>query len=111
MRLVEQEEKKGVGTYLLCPFLLVLFMLLEDSGDSLLVLLSLLRCTYMVSCGYRGGKKKSQSGGWVQAQWRGHGRLELQRGESGLPIKNGFSWGINSRGSSLNLPAFGDPPS
>lgn len=52
MKLVEQEEKKQLGTYLLRPFLLVLFMLLEDSGDSLLVLLSLLRCTYMVSCGY-----------------------------------------------------------
>lgn len=95
MKLVEQEEKKGVGTYLLSPFLLVLFMLLEDSGDSLLVLLSLLRCTYMVGCGYRRGRKKSQSGGWVQAQWKGCGRQELWCGEPGFPLKNGFSWGIN----------------
>lgn len=51
--LAEQEEKRGVGTYLLCPFLLVLFVLLEDSGEILLVLLSLLRCTEPDSCGYR----------------------------------------------------------
>lgn len=57
------------------------------------------------------GGKKSQSGGWVQAQWRGCGRQELQRGEPGLPLKNVSVGGSTSRGSSLNPPVFGDPPS
>lgn len=52
-RLAGQEEKRVAGTYLLCPFLLVLFMLLEKSGNFLPVLLSLLRCTELDSCGYR----------------------------------------------------------
>lgn len=52
-KVAEQEEKRGVGTYLLCPFLLVLFVLLEDSGELLLVLLSLLSCTELDGCGYR----------------------------------------------------------
>lgn len=41
------------GTYLLCPFLLVLFVLLEKSGNFLPVLLSLLSCTELDRCGYR----------------------------------------------------------
>lgn len=52
-KLAEQEEKRGVGTYLLCPFLLVLFVLLEDPGEILLVLLSLLWCTELDGCGCR----------------------------------------------------------
>lgn len=52
-RLAEQEERRAAGTYLLCPFLLVLFVLLEKSGNFLPVLFSLLRCTELDSCGYR----------------------------------------------------------
>lgn len=51
------QEKRAVGTYLLCPFLLVFFVLLENSGNILPVLLSLLRCTELDSCGYRCGSK------------------------------------------------------
>lgn len=83
-RLAEQEEKRAAGTYLLCPFLLVLFVLLEKSGNFLPVLLSLLRCTELDSCGYRRKSKINE------VPQRGSGVI------TATERVGGWSWGVRT---------------
>lgn len=85
-------------TYLFCPFLPVLFVLLENSGYLLMALLSFLGCTELDSCGYRRGSTKfTQSRGEARAWRRGCGRPGSRGEKSSLHLKNGFSQEINLR--------------